>query len=63
MKTFEFFFYDFSSSEKAPDAFATAVLTSLKSSLYRPNEIIIPYKQRVDELVIIDRGYCNLYGF
>ena len=60
---FSFFFEDFQERNGAPEAFMVKVLTQLVSVLYKPGEIIIPHLKKVDELIVIMKGSCNLYGF
>ena len=39
------------------------VLTSLENQFYRPDDIIVEFMQSVEELIIIHKGYCNVYGY
>ena len=41
MKTFEYFFEDFRTKNKAPMTFIVRALTNLDCALYIPNEVII----------------------
>lgn len=53
LKTFEFFFEDFRSRNKASMSFMVGVLTNLDCAMYKPGDVIIPTKKPVEELVII----------
>ena len=63
MKTFEYFFEDFRSKNKAPLTFMVGVLTKLDCQLYDPGEVILEAKKPIEELIMVHQGYCNLYGF
>ena len=63
MKTFEFFFEDFRGKNKAPWSFMVGVLTNLDCAMYKPGDVIIPVRKKVEELIIIEQGYCKLYAF
>ena len=38
------------------------VLSNLRSTLYSPGSVIIPFFTDVNEMVIISEGKCNLFG-
>ena len=62
-KAFEFFFEDFNGKNKAPRWFALNVLTHLNSILFKPGDMIIPYRSQVTDLILVTSGQCSLYGF
>ena len=39
------------------------ILTQLDSKLYKPGETMIQHNSEVKELIFIEQGKCNLYGF
>ena len=63
LKTFEFFFEDFRGKNKAPMSFMVGVLTNLDCAMYKPGDVIIPVRKKVEELIIIEQGYCKLFAF
>jgi len=38
-------------------------LTQLDSALYSSGQVILPFEKKVRDLIIIEKGSCNLYGF
>ena len=44
-------------------SFVVGVLTNLDCAMYKPGDVIIHAKKPVDDLVIIEQGYCRLYAF
>ena len=63
MKTFEYFFEDFRTKNKAPMTFIVRALTNLDQELYDPGEVILAANKPIEDLIIIHTGHCNLYGF
>ena len=63
MHAFAFFFEDFAGKNKAPEDFIVGILTQLTMSLYRPGDIILRQNEKVEDLILIEKGSCNLYGF
>ena len=63
MKTVQYFLEDYRGRNKAPLSFLVGVLTNLDCQLFKPDEVIIPARKPVEQLIIIEHGDCNLYGF
>ena len=40
-----------------------AILGNLDSSLYKPGDIILEQSTKVENLIMVSKGKCNLYGF
>lgn len=59
---FTYFFEDFQERQRAPKNFIMKVLTQLTSVMFKPDDMIIEYRKKVSDLIVIQRGDCNLYG-
>lgn len=62
-KSFMFFLEDFESGHKASQAFIIVLLTNLDSQMYKPGTVILNEGDQVEDLILIRKGNCNLYGF
>ena len=47
----------------APEGFMIKILTQLDALLYKPGDVIIRNNDEVDELVVIGKGSCDLFGY
>lgn len=64
IEKFQFFFEDFEGKgKKAPTDFVNQVLTNLDSRLYPIGQVIIEREHRVESLMLIQQGKCNLNGW
>ena len=48
---------------KPPEDFVLQLLTNLDSQLYSPGQVILQREEKVESLMLIQAGKCDLSGF
>ena len=63
LNSFHYFIEDFEGRNCAPTSFIVELVTKLDSQMYRHGETVVQKGQCMNDLILIRKGECNLFGY